>query len=91
VRRASFALLWSLARHDKAAGDEQFLATFDLIEHLATDECPLVTKSISMALRALGKRNEVLRQAVLATATRLSDSRTGPASRIGRTALRDFG
>ncbi|MDQ0373973.1 DNA alkylation repair protein [Cellulomonas humilata] len=90
VRRASFALLWSLALHDRAAADDSFRAGLDLVEQHATDERPLVSKSISMALRAVGRRSPDLRAAVLSTASRLGDSDSAPARRVGRTALRDF-
>lgn len=90
VRRASFALLWSLALHDKTAPDEKFTESLKLVERYAHDTRPLVTKSISMSLRAVGKRNTILREAVLATAGQLSESEDVPTRRIGRTALRDF-
>lgn len=91
VRRASFALLWSLALHDHAASDEAFRAALDLVEKHAGDERPLVGKSISMALRAVSRRNADLRAAVVATAERLGDSDSLPARRVGRTALRELG
>lgn len=90
VRRASFALLWSLALHDKAAPDDRFNSALTLVEQHAKDERPLVTKSISMSLRAVGRRNADLQVAVLATAARLTELDSAPARRIGRTALRDF-
>ena len=74
VRRAAFALLWSLALHDTDAPGDRFLAALDLVEECAGDERPLVGKSISMALRAVGRRSPDLRAAVLATATRLEGS-----------------
>jgi len=49
----------------------------------------LVGKSISMSLRAVGRRNGDLKLAVLTTAERLVDSDSIPARRVGRTALRD--
>ena len=52
VRRASFALLWSLALHDKSANDALFVGGLALVEQYAADERPLVTKSMSMSLRA---------------------------------------
>ena len=91
VRRAAFALLWSLALHDTAAPDDRFRAALDLVEECAGDERPLVGKSISMALRAVGRRSPDLRAAVLATAKRLAGSDSVPARRVGRTALREFG
>src|SRR4029078_8383955 len=88
VRRASFGLLWSLALHDKAADDARFIAGLALVEQYAADERPLVTKSMSMSLRAVRRRSRVLEDAVRATAQRLAEAESGPARRIGRTALR---
>ena len=90
VRRASFALLWSLALHDTSAADAQFVAGLALVEEYAADERPLVTKSMSMSLRAIGRRNPSLQGAVRATAARLVEADSGPARRVGRTALRDM-
>lgn len=90
VRRAAFALLWSLALHDQAAADEPFLSALTLAERHAGDDRPLVTKSISMALRAVGRRNPALRDAVVSIAGRLADATSAPSRRIGRAALREF-
>ena len=91
VKRAAFALLWSLALHDKTAHDERFVAALDLVEREATDDRPLVTKGIRMALRAVGKRNPELRAAVTASAARLAELESPPARSIGRSTLRDLG
>src|SRR4029078_9752688 len=53
VKRAAFALLWSLALHDKSAHDERFVAALALVEREATDDRPLVAKGIRMALKAV--------------------------------------
>jgi 3-methyladenine DNA glycosylase AlkD len=90
VRRASFALLWSLALHDRSAGDPLFVAGLALVEQYAVDERPLVTKSMSMSLRAIGRRNSSLQEAVRATAERLVKVDSGPARRVGRIALREM-
>ena len=90
VRRASFALLWSLALHDTSADDALFVAGLALVEQYAADERPLVTKSMSMSLRAVGRRNSSLQGAVRATAARLVEADSGPARRVGRTALREM-
>ena len=90
VRRASFALLWSLALHDTSAVDAQFVAGLALVEQYAADQRPLVTKSMSMSLRAIGRRNPSLQGAVRATAARLVQADSGPARRVGRTAMRDM-
>ena len=91
VKRAAFALLWSLALHDKTAHNERFVAALDLVEREATDDRPLVTKGIRMALRAVGKRNTELRAAVTASAARLAELESPPARSIGRSTLRELG
>jgi 3-methyladenine DNA glycosylase AlkD len=90
VKRAAFALLWGLARHDRDADDDQFAAGLALIEREAIDERPLVRKSVSMALRSIGKRNAALNAAAQAVAERLSEAPSGSARWVGRAALRDL-
>ena len=90
VRRASFALLWSLALHDTSAADALFVGGLALVEEYAADDRPLVTKSMSMSLRAVARRNSSLQGAVRATAARLAEADSGPAQRVGRTALREM-
>ena len=51
-KRAAFALLASLAGHDKAAADEGFLALLPLCEETATDERNFVKKGVSWACAA---------------------------------------
>jgi 3-methyladenine DNA glycosylase AlkD len=91
VKRAAFALLWSLALHDKVADDAQFVAVLGLVEREATDERPMVTKGISMALKAVGKRNAELRSAAIASAARLTALESPTARSIGRGAVRELG
>ena len=69
-KRAAFALLASLAGHDKSATDAQFIAGLRLIEDGAEDDRDLVKKGVSWALRRIGTRNKTLRDASLATARR---------------------
>lgn len=90
VKRASFALLASVALHDKKAPDKLFLDSFPLIERAASDERNFVKKAVSWALRGIGKRNAVLHNASVKLARRLADS-PNPAGRwIGKDALRDL-
>ena len=56
VKRTAFALLASLALHDKKSGDEPFLDRLPLIEAAATDERNFVKKGVSWALRGIGGR-----------------------------------
>jgi 3-methyladenine DNA glycosylase AlkD len=90
VRRAAFALLASLALHDKAAKDAAFVQTLPLIEKAANDERNFVKKGVSWALRSIGRRNAALRVKSVALAKRLAAS-DDPAPRwIGKDALREL-
>ena len=72
VKRAAFALLASLAGHDKTAPDQAFLDGLVLVERAATDDRNFVKKGGSWALRRIGSRNSALRSAAVAGAKRLS-------------------
>jgi 3-methyladenine DNA glycosylase AlkD len=84
VKRAAFALLWALALHDRRAPDSAFSAALPLIEANSNDERPLVTKALTMSLRAVGKSRPGLRPQVLALAERLAASDDPPSRRVGR-------
>ena len=90
VRRAGFALLASLALHDKQAPDEPFLEGLGLVERGATDERNFVKKGISWALRSIGRRNVALNTAAVAVARRLSVSEDAAARWVGKGALREL-
>lgn len=87
VKRAGFALLWSLTVHDKAATDEQFRQGLVLILRAASDERHFVKKAVNMALRAIGKRNRALNGAAIVIARRLAESSEPSARWIGKDAL----
>lgn len=87
VKRAAFALIWSLTGHDRGAPDERFAHALDLIEREAGDGRHLVDKAIGMALRAIGSRRPALKDSSIQVAQRLADA-ADPATRsIGRPAL----
>jgi 3-methyladenine DNA glycosylase AlkD len=88
VKRGAFALLWSLALHDKKADDHQFVEGLELIERQSIDDRPLVRKSLCMALRAIAARNPRLNAAALETARRLSESPSPAARWVGKTSTR---
>lgn len=90
TRRAGFALLWSLAAHDRTAPDEAFLECLPLIERGADDERNVVKKAADMALRSVGKRNRPLNHAAIALARRLAESEPASARWVGRSALREL-
>lgn len=57
VKRAGFALMASLAIHDKEADDAQFLQFLPAIVKGSSDSRNYVKKAVSWALRQIGKRN----------------------------------
>jgi len=89
-KRAGFALLASLAGHDKSATDAQFIDGLRLIEEGAADDRDLVRKGVSWALRRIGTRNKKLRDASLAVARRLAASDDPSARWVGKDAVRDL-
>ena len=90
VKRAAFALLASLAAHDKKTGDGPFLDSLPLIERAATDERNFVKKGVSWALRGVGRRNAALNAAAVTVARRLAASPEPAARWIGRGALKEL-
>jgi 3-methyladenine DNA glycosylase AlkD len=90
VKRAAFALLASLAGHDKTSGNAPFLACLPLIEGAAPDERNFVKKGVSWALRGVGRRNARLHAASVSVARRLAGSDEPAARWVGKDALRDL-
>jgi 3-methyladenine DNA glycosylase AlkD len=90
VRRAAFALLASVAGHDRRAPDTAFLATLPLIEKAAADERNFVKKGVSWALRGIGHRNLALNRAALDVAQRLAGSDDPSERWVGKDTLRDL-
>jgi 3-methyladenine DNA glycosylase AlkD len=90
VKRAAFALLASLALHDKAGPDARFLQALASIEPAAGDGRNFVKKGVLWALRGIGSRNPGLRDAALVVARRLA-AHPDPSPRwIGKQAIREF-
>jgi 3-methyladenine DNA glycosylase AlkD len=90
VKRAAFALLASLAGHDKQAGDAPFLDGLRRIEIAAPDGRNFVKKALLWALRRIGGRNPNLTAASLTLARRLADSPEPAARWVGKSALREL-
>jgi 3-methyladenine DNA glycosylase AlkD len=91
VKRASFALLASLALHDKKREDEAFLSRLPLIETAASDGRNFVKKGVNWALRAIGGRKSVkLRAAAREMADRLAASSDKVERWVGKDAARAF-
>ena len=90
VKRAAFALLASLALHDKDAADKPFMDSLKFIESAATDERNFVKKGVSWALRSVGRRNAAVNGATVVLARRLSTSENAAARWIGKGAVREL-
>jgi len=90
VRRAAFALLATLAVHDKAADDAAFVTALALVEAAADDDRNFVKKAVNWALRNIGKRNRALRQAAVDAALRIQQQGSKSARWIAADALREL-
>lgn len=91
VKRTAFALLASLALHDRNSGDGPFLERLPLIEAAATDPRNFVKKGVSWALRAIGNRkSSPLRAEAGQLADRLASSTDKAAKWVGRDAQKDL-
>jgi 3-methyladenine DNA glycosylase AlkD len=90
VKRSAFALMASIAGHDKRAGDELFLEGLSLIERAANDERNFVKKAVSWALRRIGRRNQTLHRACVELAARLAASPDATERWIGRDAHKEL-
>lgn len=90
VRRAAFALLATLAVHDKKASDERFKKVLALVEAAAGDERNFVKKAVNWALRNIGKRNWLLNVAAIDSARRIQQQGSKSARWIAADALREL-
>jgi 3-methyladenine DNA glycosylase AlkD len=90
VRRAAFALLATLAVHDRAAPDTTFIEALNLIEAAADDDRNFVKKAVNWALRNIGKRNSTLNAAATAMAQRIQLQGSRAARWIAADALREL-
>ena len=90
VKRAAFALLASIALHDKKAPDAPFMKSLKLIENAADDERNFVKKGVSWALRGVGHRSKALHSASLDLANKLAASDDKTKRWIGKDTIRDI-
>jgi 3-methyladenine DNA glycosylase AlkD len=89
-KRAAFALLASVALHDKQAPDDEFLRCLPLAEDAATDDRHFVKKGVVWALRLIGVRSRALNVATLDLARRLAESDDRTARSIGKEVVREL-
>ena len=89
-KRAGFALMASLAVHDKYALDSQFLKFLSCIHRDSRDERNFVRKAVNWALRQIGKRNLKLNRAAIRTAKIIGRQESKAARWIAADALREL-
>lgn len=90
VKRAAFALMASLAVHDKKAKDEEFLKFLPIIKRESTDERNFVRKAVNWALRQIGKRNKNLQREAIKTAREIQMMNSKSAKWIASDAIREL-
>jgi len=90
VKRAGFAMMASLALHDKKAKDTDFEPFFDRILTEAGDDRNFVKKAISWALRQIGKKRPGLVNRCIQVAKELAERKSTAARWVGHDALREF-
>jgi len=90
VKRSAFALMASIAGHDKHASDDVFFEGLTLIERAANDERNFVKKAVSWALRRIGRRNQALHRACVELSARLAASSDATERWVGRDAYREL-
>jgi len=91
VKRAGFALMASLAIHDKKAADEKFLRFLPALVKGSADDRNFVRKAVNWALRQIGKRSLVLHGPAVLVAKEIAASGTKSGRWIATDALRELG
>lgn len=90
VKRASFALLASVALKNPGVRDADLARCLPLIEKAAADERNFVKKGVNWALRGIGERGLALNKSAVALAKKLAASQDPTPRWIGKDALRQL-
>lgn len=90
VKRAGFALIATLAVHDKKEGDETFEELLKLTKREACDERNYVKKAVNWAIRQVGKRNKNLNKSAVLIADEIDEIDCKTAHWIAKDALREL-
>ena len=90
VKRAGFALMATLAVHDKKESDHVFQEFLPLIEREAIDERNFVKKAVNWALRQIGKRNRRLNAFAVEAAEQIEKMESKSARWIAKDTLREL-
>jgi 3-methyladenine DNA glycosylase AlkD len=89
-KRGAFALLASLALHDKTSPDARFAPYLEHIEAAASDDRNFVKKGVVWALRGVGLRSAALQKQALGLAHRLKASDVPSERWVGREVAREL-
>ena len=90
VKRAGFALMASMAIHQKSLEDREFIPMLRAIREESEDGRRFVKKAINWALRQIGKRNLNLNAVAIETAVRIRALNSPAARWIASDALREL-
>lgn len=90
IKRSAYALIASLAIHDKKAPDEYFIKLFPIIKKGAIDERNFVKKAVNWALRQIGKRNLKLNKQAIKLAEEIRSIDSKSARWIANDAIREL-
>ncbi len=90
VKRAGFALMATLAVHDKKSKDEDFIRFLPLIKKESTDDRNFVKKAVNWALRQIGKRNMNLNKISIQTAKEIQKTDSKSAKWVASNALSEL-
>ena len=90
VKRAAFALMATLAVHDRGAPDSAFTRFLSTIRGQATDDRDYVRKAVNWALRQIGKRSLALNRAAIETAHEIARIDCRAARWIASDALKEL-
>jgi len=90
VKRAGFAMMATLAVHDKRAGKEAFEKFFPCIIREAGDERNYVKKAVNWALRQIGKRSLSLNRRAIEVSKEIMKQGTPSAHWIASNALHEL-
>ncbi|MGE0396227.1 MAG: DNA alkylation repair protein [Kofleriaceae bacterium] len=90
VKRAAFALLASVALHDKGDIDAKLAKAIGACERAAGDKRNFVKKGVSWALRTIGSRSGALRDKAIESGKKLAKSSDATERWIGNDVVRDL-
>ncbi len=90
VKRAAFALLASVALHDKGDIDAALLRTLRYCEAASTDPRNFVKKGVSWAVRTIGIRNAGMHAAAMKLGVKIAGSTNATARWIGKDIVKDL-